>query len=484
MIFPNIGQNRQELSYDIAIYGAGPAGISLARALSGVGLRIGLFEAGGLDPPPVGPDHPYRGQNLGRPYNVAGTRLRFFGGTTNHWGGWCRPLDAYDFSVRDHIPLSGWPISRNELNPYLETALDVCEVSSGGLGLEAFEHDFGYGGFLHHSHPTFRVKNFLFSPPTRFGIRYRQYLEDVDDIECFLNATLVKLMAADGDIDKSLVISSEGSRFHICADLHVLAMGAIENARTLLYSKIANSSDFVGRCFSDHLGHTIGTALLDFDNRYFMQYVRNGDHYLRVMPHLSLSDETLRELDLTNFGIVIDQLGSMPMGSFESGIKNQLDRLTQKNTHKFRVLVRMENTPNPESRITLTNDSDAYGVPRIALDWQVNTFDFESIKRLCIFLGSSIGMAGGRLKINSKFSNKRPPPGTYQAHHLGTTRMSDDPDDGVVDFNLRCHDVANLYLLGSSVFPAFGFANPTLTIVALSLRLAAHLRWRMGVADV
>ena len=87
MIFPNIGQNRQELSYDIAIYGAGPAGISLARALSGVGLRIGLFEAGGLDPPPVGPDHPYRGQNLGRPYDVAGTRLRFFGGTTNHWGG-------------------------------------------------------------------------------------------------------------------------------------------------------------------------------------------------------------------------------------------------------------------------------------------------------------------------------------------------------------------------------------------------------------
>ncbi len=484
MIFSNVSQNHRNLTYDIAIYGAGPAGISLALSLSNAGLRIGLFEAGGVTIPPMDLElHPYRGQSLGRPYDVANTRLRYFGGTSNHWGGYCRPLDAYDFSTRPYIHLSGWPIPRKELDPYLEAAMDVCEVPSGGLGLKAFEHDFGYAGFLHHSHPAYVVKNFLFSPPTRFGVRYRQEIEEAEDIECFLDATLARLMVTGGDLDKSLIKTSDGSQFHVSAEYHVLAMGAIENARTLLFSEIANSSDFVGRCFADHLGHTAGTALLDFDNRYFLQSISKNNQSLRIIPHLSLSDETLRELKLPNAGIVIDRRSSIPLNVYGTGVKNQLNWLTGKNTHKFRVLFRMENSPNPESRITLTNEMDIYGVPRIALNWQINAFDFESVERMCAFLGSTIGMVGGRFKTNYKLVKNKHQPGTYGAHHLGTTRMSADPDYGVVDSTLRCHDVANLYVLGSSVFPTFGFANPTMTIVALSLRLASHLRQKTGVVN-
>ena len=168
---------------------------------------------------------------------------------------------------------------------------------------------------------------------------------------------------------------------------------------------------------------------------------------------------------------------------YSTGVKNQLDWLTKSNTHKFRVLFRMENTPNPESRITLTNETDIFGVPRIALNWQVNAFDFKSVERLCAFLGSTIGMVGGRFKTNYKLVNDEHQPGTYGSHHLGTTRMSSDPVIGVVDPTLRCHDVANLYVLGSSVFPTFGFANPTMTIVALSLRLASHLRQKTGAVS-
>lgn len=484
MIFSNVSQNHRNLTYDIAIYGAGPAGISLALALSNAGLRIGLFEAGGIEPPPIDLEHhPYRGQSLGRPYDVANTRLRYFGGTSNHWGGYCRPLDAYDFSTRPYIPLSGWPIPRKELDPYFKSALGVCEVPTGGLGLEAFEHDFGYEGFFHQLHPDFRVKNFLFSPPTRFGARYRQELEEAEDIECFLDATLVRLMVADNGLDRSLVKSSDGSQFDVSAEYHILAMGAIENARTLLYSEIANSSDFVGRCFSDHLGHTVGTALLDLDNRYFLQSVSKENQTLRIMPHLSLSDELMSEMKLPNAGIVINRSSSVPLDIYSTGVKNQLDWLTKTNTHKFRVLFRMENTPNPESRITLTNEMDIYGVPRIALNWQVNAFDFESVERLCAFLGSTIGVVDGRFKNNYKLVKNKHQPGTYGAHHLGTTRMSADPEYGVVDSTLCCHDVENLYVLGSSVFPTFGFANPTMTIVALSLRLASHLRQKTGVVN-
>ena len=86
------GPRRRKLSFDVAIYGAGPSGIPLALALAGTGLRIGLFEAGGPTPSPIGSEHPYQGSNVGLPYDLAGTRLRYLGGTSNHWGGGAGPL--------------------------------------------------------------------------------------------------------------------------------------------------------------------------------------------------------------------------------------------------------------------------------------------------------------------------------------------------------------------------------------------------------
>ena len=476
LISPQTEFNRRELSYDIAIYGAGPAGIALALALSPTGLRIGLFEAGGLDPSPIGSDHPYHGRNYGLPYSVAGTRLRYLGGTSNHWGGWCRPLDAYDFAERDYIPLSGWPISRGELDPYYQGALDMCEVATADLGMQAFDYDFGYEGFLHRSVTEMRVKNFLFSAPTRFGVRYRQQLQDEENIECFLDASLVSLLSAGGAIDKSLVMASSGSTVSVSADCHILAMGAIENARALLHSRVANGSDFVGRCFADHLGFTIGKALLDFDNRYFMHTVREGAHLLKVLPHLSFSEDLLADWELPNFGVVLDRRQRLSLDELGIGVKGSVDRLTSSYKHEFRVLIRLESAPNPESRVTLTNESDRYGVPRIALNWKVSEFDLGCMDKFGSLLAPFVGRNGGRVKIEArKPKDGSGAMGSYQAHHLGTTRMSADPESGVVDSNLRCHDLSNLWIAGSSVFPAFGFANPTLTIVALSLRLAEHL---------
>lgn len=462
-------------TYDVAIYGAGPAGITLARALSSTKIRVGVFEAGGVDRPAVGPEHPYVGKSRGLPYDLAATRLRYFGGSSNHWGGWCRPLDGYDFAPREHIPLSGWPISLEDLIPHYKDALEVCEVATAGLGLAAFDHDFGYERFLHHAVAELEVKNFLFSPPTRFGKRYWQDLFDAENLDCFLDGTLVGLKESEGAIDKALVMSSDGTMVPVSAAHHVLAMGAVENARILLHSGIANGSGFVGRCFSDHLGHTVGVALLDFGNRYMLHRARHEGGHVRILPHLSLSEDVMREYRLANFGIVIQRPGSVDLDVQGKGVRSQLEGLTDGTSVAFRVLVRMENTPNPESRIFLVDETDAYGLPRTAVNWQVNDYDFEYIDRLCEVMGGKIGLGGGRLRVDYNRERARRRPGSYQAHHMGTTRMSTYPENGVVDVNLRCHEVSNLYVAGSSVFPTFGFANPTLTIVALSLRLAQHL---------
>ena len=152
------------------------------------------------------------------------------------------------------------------------------------------------------------------------------------------------------------------------------------------------------------------------------------------------------------------------------------------NSRAFRVGLRIEPTPNPESRITLTDESDSYGVPRVALNWQVNPFDLRSIDRLGGLLGALFGAAGARLRRDFNLGDAYESRRTWQSHHLGTTRMSADPERGVVDGDLRCHDIANLYIDGSSVFPTYGFGNPTLTLVALSLRLANHLTLLLGKA--
>src|SRR4051794_20755575 len=103
------------LECDLGIIGAGAVGITVARALAGGNARVYLFESGGLEFEQATQDL-YKGTNVGLPYfDLDVCRLRFLGGSTNHWGGRCRPLDELDFEARPWVPLSGWPFGRAEL---------------------------------------------------------------------------------------------------------------------------------------------------------------------------------------------------------------------------------------------------------------------------------------------------------------------------------------------------------------------------------
>ena len=116
---------------DVCIAGAGPAGIVLALTFAELGLSSVLLEAGPLERPgPKGRD-PYRGEVSGLPYPLSGSRMRFFGGTSGAWGGWCKPLDAADFTRRSSAPLPSWPISLTELEPHYPRSLEWCEIANG-----------------------------------------------------------------------------------------------------------------------------------------------------------------------------------------------------------------------------------------------------------------------------------------------------------------------------------------------------------------
>lgn len=379
------------------------------------------------------------------------------------------------------MELPGWPITKDDLNPYYQGAIDVCEIPTAGLGLEAFDYDFGFSGFDHELSENLVFKNFLFSPPTRFGSRYRDDLQNSEFIDCFLDATLVKLHPSDGDgraaISAAEVRKLSGQTFTVKAEQHVVAMGALENARTLMHSEVADSSGYLGRCFSDHLGKTVGGVISVDVNRYFMHQMDDKYQSIMVSPHLAFSEAFLRKHGLLNAGFILNPYA--PRNDLGKEILRQQGVWLGGGVQEFRVLVRMENTPSPSSRLALLNATDEYGVPRLQLDWQPAEVDYKSLVRTASMFEQEMNKGGRRFKWLYQDTQVERDSMTPQAHHMGTTRMSADPKYGVVDKSLKCHDLDNLYIAGSSVFPQFGFANPTMTIVALSLRLADTLQKRV-----
>jgi choline dehydrogenase-like flavoprotein len=144
----------------------------------------------------------------------------------------------------------------------------------------------------------------------------------------------------------------------------------------------------------------------------------------------------------------------------------------------YKIQSTQEQAPNPNSRVTLATERDALGMPRAQLDWQLSEVDrytlMESLKHIAGALGAS-GLAN--LHVPMDFTKEDLP--SYMRgswHHYGTTRMSDDSRTGVVDANCKVHGIANLFIAGCSVFPTSGNGNPTLSIVAMSVRLAEHLQ--------
>jgi hypothetical protein len=457
------------LEADVAIAGAGPAGIVLALELARRGRQVLLVEGGGLDGPGDAASV-YDNTTSGRPYPLTGSRLRWLGGTTNHWGGWVRPFDERDFSDRPAGELPGWPIDAAELAPFYRQAADWCEIGSAEYEPQAIGLQ-DRAKLLDLSGTGFRHRLFRFSPPTRFGTRYRDALEDHERIDCRVHLNLVALEQGDGYVRSAHAMTLDGRSCEIRARRFVVAMGGVENARFLLNQDPVpgNQADLVGRCFMDHFGFTPGLMLADSGLQYERGQVPGEDIMTVMAPEADAEgpNSCLLLSARAPDDVLPPAYWSNPVaGDAEGG----------------HYAVSMINAPTPhrQSRITLGEERDRLGLRRPHLHWHLPSSDFEPV--IDLFERWMAGVsASNRARI--KWNRKAPPgDGDHVGvgyHHMGTTRMSADPAAGVVDPDGRTWDRENLYLAGSSLYPAAGFANPTLTIVALAARLAAHLDERL-----
>ena len=515
--------NETQIQSDICIVGAGAAGITLARELTGGRMDVCLLESGALEFDPK-TQSLYRGDNVGFPYyDLELLRLRYFGGTTNHWSGTCRPLDEIDFERRDWVPHSGWPFDKSHMDSYYRHAQTICQLGPYDYEPAVLETDKNPPLPFKGNRVTTAISQQ--SPPTRFGQVYRDEIRTAKNIRTYLYANVVDIETEPSSqkVSRLRVATLEGRQFWVSSKVFVLATGAIENARLLLNADkvqrngLGNQYDLVGRYFMEHLS-VPGALLLPSDPNlrtelYSLRKVKDvtGQAYLVLAPETLRQEGLLsvrawltptspQELMRNVSGWTVSAERLLKEGrtgnldtSFMKDLWNVISDIDEVAIYSYRKLVRpargvlslyyhIEHAPNPDSRVSLTSERDQLGMRRVKLSWQFGDPERRTLRRTNEIIGEELGRAGiGRIQAIQSDAASGWPPGLRGAwHQMGTTRMDSDPTRGVVDENCRVHGLSNLYVAGSSVFPTSGYTNPTLTIVALSLRLADHLKGVMN----
>jgi choline dehydrogenase-like flavoprotein len=503
-------ENGSLLQGDLCIVGAGAAGISLAMESVGAGERVLLLEGGGFEYDPR-MQALYRGEIVGLPYYpLEAARLHYFGGTTGHWAGFCSPLDPLDFEARDWVPHSGWPITRAELDPYYARAHRILDLGPYDYDPEGWRRrDPALVPFPLDAQVA-RTKMWQFSPPTRMGRKYRDAIVAAPNVHLYTHANVCEVEANEGvsAVEGLRVRTREGKEHRVRARRYVLACGTIQNARLLLASTgraaagLGNANDLVGRYFMEHLEMPSGNLVtlgspprdirmyaFDFGRtraRGELGLTARAQREHRVLnATVSLEPGTLEEPAKSTFQWappdVVEGMREGEAGADSTAATEEPARPTPGAPRVFHLLTRQEQAPNPASRVTLSRERDALGMPRAKLDWRLTELDRRSFRTFYAVLGREAGRAGvGRLQMRDWVlgPDDGPRPSSLGGgwHHMGTTRMHPDPKQGVVDADCRVHGLANLFVAGAAVYPTAGCANPTLTLVALALRLADHLK--------
>jgi len=480
------------LQPDLAIIGGGPAGITLALALARAPFKMMLFESGGMDFD-AKTQSLYAGTVSGTSYlPLDASRMRYLGGGSNHWGGWCRPLDPIDFEQRDWVAHSGWPFGIAELKPYFARAQALVEAgawrydtAASAMTAAAKPLPLGAGGVYTSWFQSSKQRDSIL--PTHFGERYAAELKRVANLKVFLHANATKLhLAANGaSLEQFDVATLNGRRFVVRPKTTVLALGAIENARLMLASRdvaeagVGNTNDLVGRFFADHPiprdTATLVSFAGDIASYYFNAWDMDGA-LLRAAfapsDDFKRSRKVLGSLTTVESPVELDELGKAAVVT--TALALGVDASSAK---AFSIGCGLELQPDPERRLTLTHEHDLLGMPRLKLSNQVADTDFARYRLTMKELGRQLLAArSGMIRLNYDSRDEWLSALDWGDHHLGTTRMHRDPKQGVVDANSRVHGMANLFVAGSGVFPTYGASNPTMNLVALTLRLADHLK--------
>lgn len=504
------------LQGDVCVIGGGAAGITIACEFMNDKASVIVLESGGQQFDAV-VQSLYAGSSAHEYFSLETSRFRMLGGTTSVWGGWCAPLEELDFQARAWVPHSGWPITRANLLPYYRRAQSYCQL--GRYRYDVSEWPAVANDALALDPAKLSHRMWQLSPPTRFADTNGERLKRAANVTVLLHATAVELMTngTATSVTGVRIRDFGGREATVRAAVYVVACGGIETTRLLLASNrvapagIGNRHDVLGRYFMEHPHADAGGVLLSGDARRFRVYPERKAGDEQIVVGFGPSEKAQARLGILNSSIAIgadsrgepsEALASLMsmsrsfgngkwpenFGSHAKKVLRDLDdvfreawlRSRDRAVSGYFLTARTEVAPNPENRITLERDRDPLGMNRIRLEWRASALDRTSVAATMRLLAEELGRLGvGRVRVNELLlenDGRWMENLSWFGHHMGTTRMSRNPGSGVVDGDCSVHGVANLYIASASVFPTAGFANPTLTVLALAIRLADHVR--------
>jgi choline dehydrogenase-like flavoprotein len=514
--------NDEEILTDVCIVGAGPAGITIASELDNRGVRVCLLEAGGRDFEQRF-QRQSRGQSDGYPTpRLHRSRARAFGGTLRHPhfrdAGWAaRPLDPIDFAAREGRPEFGWPFDRKHLDPYYTRAASTCGIRQFDVATTVWRQQVPSDGRVIESSPELEPTIFQFPRPA-FHYAWHD-LSKSSNVRLLLETRAVEISVdvTGQRVDSVVAVRRSRDRVVIRPRLVVFAAGGIENARLLLTANagrgLGNEHDLVGRYFAErlsfHAGHVVLSDKTSVDQLDCFHAPEGAD----IGGGLRIAEKVQRERQLLNVAFflvprpaavtskAVRSLSTLrkaverrPLiadigwhtGNVLIGGRDLANLAVSRVVSRPRVLAlraQGEQAPNRESRVTLGSRTDDLGIPVARVTWRMTGDDLRSIEASARVVDAVLRSRGfGHVEWTARLDSTTLVEGLY--HHLGTTRMHADPRRGVADPHCRVHSVDNLYIAGSSIFPTYGASNPTLTIVALALRLADKLRETLNQQSV
>lgn len=522
----------------ICIVGAGPAGLTLARRLRGLGAKIVLVEKGGEPGPPLGVASSATAVTDESDFDPPPSVPARFGGGANEWivrlqwmarGVRMLPLQPIDLDRRDWVACSGWPMSWEQLEPYLRRAHDELGLGPWGYAAEDWadarnpELDLERAGFISNME--------RFARPSVFTRDAWAELREAPDVDVVLHAPVGAIEGSTDRVDSIAIDERHSGRLAVRASCFVLACGGVVNPALLLGARdgsgIGAGGPAVGAYFMDHFRFISGT-LIPFDPARLDQL---GLYDIRSTPRgvamgkLGPSAALQREHGLLNSAAMLLPRPAPDLAESLGAIRSAVGKLRShqrpdpwpaptdiartlgflvttvpemairqrrfpprtdagwasmsRNGKRYGSLMvehQIEQAPDARNRLALNGRRDRHGRLEPELTWQWGELDLRSARDTVRLFGDAMANAGigdFRAAAWSEHPELTTPGGAF--HPSGGTRMSHSARDGATDADCKVHGVSNLYVAGSSLFPTAGYANPTLTLIALAIRLGDRL---------